>query len=177
MRHLIAIRDFTVNELFGRVPFVGMRTWLYGLMGVKFENRRTTTLMMYNEWMAPGGVAIGRGTIIGRHCILDGRAPLKIGANVNIGGRCQLFTGMHDPHDNDFVAEFKPIVIEDHVWLAVSVIVLPGVTIGRGAVVAAGSVVTRDLPGGKIYAGIPAREIGERRSDLSYENTYRPNGI
>lgn len=177
MRRLIELRDFTVNELFGRVPFVGLRTILYRWAGMKFESRRKTTVMMYAEVLAPRGIEIGSGTIIGRHCVLDGRAPLRIGRNVNIGGRCQLFTGMHDPHDDGFVAEFKPITIEDHAWLAVSVIVLPGVTIGRGAVVAAGSVVTRDLPAGKIYAGVPAREIGARGSDLSYELTYRPSGI
>lgn len=177
MRKLAEARDFFVNELIGRTPFVGIRLWLYERFGMKFEDRRSTTLMMYADILAPKGIEIGANTIIGRDCVLDGRAPLKIGRNVNIGGRTQFFTGSHDVHSPDFAASFTPITVEDHVWIAVSAVILPGVTIGRGAVVSAGTVVSRDLEPMGIYAGSPAQKIGERTSTLEYELGYRPSLI
>lgn len=177
MRALAGLRDYLVNELVGLIPFIGLRLMLYSWVGVEFEDRRHTTILMHAELIKPNGISVGRGSIIGRHCILDGRAGLTIGQHVNIGGRSQFFTGTHDVHSPDFAATFEPIVIEDHAWIAAGAIVLPGVTIGRGAVVAAGSVVSRDLPGGKVYGGVPAKELGERRSDLGYELGYRPNGL
>ena len=56
-----------------------------------------------------------------------------------------------------------PIVLENNVWLGVNAVVLKGVTIGSGAIVGAGAVVTKSVPAGEIWAGIPARKIGERR--------------
>lgn len=177
MTALARLRDYLLNELVGLIPFVGLRLLVYSWVGVDFEDRRRTTIMMHAELIQPSGISVGRGSIIGRRCILDGRAGLTIGQHVNIGGRSQFFTGTHDVHSPDFAANFEPIVIEDHAWIAPGAIVLSGVTIGRGAVVAAGSVVTSDLPGGKIYGGVPAKEIGERRSSLEYELGYRPNGL
>lgn len=177
MSWLAGLRDYLVNELVGLVPFIGFRLFVYARIGVEFDDRRSTTILMHNELIMPTGIRVGRGSIIGRHCILDGRGGLTIGSDVNIGGRTQLFTGTHDVNSNDFAANFEPIVIEDHAWLAAGVTVLPGVKIGRGAVVAAGSVVTRDLPGGKVYGGVPAKEIADRGSDLSYKLGYRPNGL
>jgi acetyltransferase-like isoleucine patch superfamily enzyme len=57
----------------------------------------------------------------------------------------------------------KPIVIEDDVWIGTHAVILPGVRIGRGAVVAAGAIVTRDVPAGVIVAGVPARIKKNRR--------------
>lgn len=175
--HLARLRDFFVNDLVGWIPVVGLRLWVYSLVGVRFEDRSKTAVFMHCELLSPKGIEIGSGTTIGRHCILDGRAPLRIGRNVNIGGRTQFFTGTHDVDSANFDAEFLPITVEDQVWIALSAIVLGGVTIGRGAVVAAGAVVTRDLEPMGIYAGVPARKIGERKSDLSYELAHRPSWI
>lgn len=157
------------------MPFLGIRLWLYSRVGVKFESRSRSTVMMYCELYAPAGVSVGADSIIGRRCILDGRAPLSIGRSVNIGGRTQLFTGTHLVDSPDFAAEFRPITIEDHVWIAAGAIVLPGVTIGRGAVVAAGSVVSRDLEPMGIYAGAPARRVGQRTVEPNYTLNYRPS--
>lgn len=61
------------------------------------------------------------------------------------------------------------VVIEDRVWLGANVIVLPGVTIGEGAVCCAGCVVTRDVEPYAVVAGIPAKKVNERPKDLKYE--------
>jgi maltose O-acetyltransferase len=170
-------RDWVLNDIVGWIPLVGFRLWVYSLVGVKFEDRANTAIFMHAELLGPAGIEIGARATIGRDCILDGRAPLKIGRDVNVGGRVQFFTGTHLVDSPDFVAEFNPITVEDHVWIAVGAIILGGVTIGRGAVIAAGSVVTRDVEPMAIYGGVPARKIGERNSALDYQLGYRPNGL
>ncbi|MBJ7457889.1 MAG: acyltransferase [Thermoleophilaceae bacterium] len=151
--------------------------WLYEKVGMQLEDRGKCVLMMHAEVLSPGGISIGSGTVIGREVVLDGRGGLKIGRNANISSRTQIYTGTHDIHADDFAAEFNETVIEDNVWLGIGATILDGVTIGRGAVVAAGAVVTKDVAALKVVGGIPAREIGERGSDLSYELDYRPNGL
>lgn len=167
---------WTLNEIVGRIPFAGLRMWCYARAGFEIEDRKKSVIMMHAEIIGRN-VSIGRGTVIGREVVLDGRAQVTIGQNANIGSRTVIYTGTHDVHSDDFVAEFKPVTIEDHVWLALGVTVLPGVSIGRGCVVAAGAVVTKDLEPMGVYAGIPAERIGERGSSLEYELGYRPNGI
>jgi len=78
---------------------------------------------------------------------------------------------MQDPL---FPEAFAPITICDYVWLGSRAMVLPGVTVGEGAVIAAGAVVTKDVDPYTVVGGVPARPIGTRRQDLGYELTYRP---
>ncbi|WP_407650310.1 DapH/DapD/GlmU-related protein [Cellulomonas edaphi] len=81
----------------------------------------------------------------------------------------------HDPQDAGFRATGAPVVIEDRAYVASRATVLPGVTIGEGAVVAAGAVVVRDVAPYTIVGGVPAREIGTRSRDLTYElGTHLP---
>ena len=86
-----------------------------------------------------------------------------IGKNCCIGEDVRLLTGSHDVTSPHFDLVTKPIVIHDNVWIATGAIVLPGVTIGEGAVVAAGAVVTKDVPPWTVVGGNPARVIKERR--------------
>lgn len=79
-----------------------------------------------------------------------------------------IWTMQHDVNDSDFAAVVGTVVIEDYVWLGNKVTVLPGVTIAKGCVVAAGAVVTKDTEEYGIYAGIPAKRVGERSRDLHY---------
>lgn len=94
--------------------------------------------------------------------------PISIGAHCQIGPRVQLLTPAHpiDPETRRAGWEYgRPITIEDNVWLGGGAIVCPGVTIGQDTVVAAGAVVTQDLPARVVAAGVPARvlrEIGEK---------------
>jgi acetyltransferase-like isoleucine patch superfamily enzyme len=113
-------------------------------------------------------IIIGSGTVVGYNCELDGRRGLRIGRNVNIISDVKFYTLQHDYNAPDFKAVGKPIIVEDYVWLSVRVIVLPGVTIGRGAVIAAGAVVTKSVEPYSIMGGIPAKKIGERNRELNY---------
>jgi len=101
----------------------------------------------YSHIRASGGVTIGSRVLIASHVVITSRAhpaaPPRFG-----------------------VTEDRPVVIEDDVWIGAGAIVLPGVTIGRGSVVAAGSVVTKSVPPDTIVAGIPAETIRSLKSEV-----------
>lgn len=88
---------------------------------------------------------------------------IEIGNCVVINDGVRLITGSHDIHSPTYDHVFSPIIIEDHAWIATDAMILKGVRIGRGAVVAAAAVVTRDVPPFTVVGGNPAREIGTRR--------------
>jgi maltose O-acetyltransferase len=95
--------------------------------------------------------------------ILDG-AEVRIGNHVMVGPGVQLYTAAHHLRAgprNRGLEVARPIVIEDDVWIGGAAIVLPGVRVGRGAVVGAGAVVTHDVPADTVVAGNPARVIRE----------------
>lgn len=93
--------------------------------------------------------------------VLDG-APVTIGNNVFIAPNVGLHTAGHplDAERRNMGLEYaRPITIEDDVWIGAGVQICPGVTVGRGAVIAAGSVVTKDVPSKTLVGGVPARKI------------------
>jgi maltose O-acetyltransferase len=112
----------------------------------------------------------GKNTHIGDHvymnfaCTILDNGGVRIGDHVMFGPNVQIYTAAHllqaEPR-NEGLEVAKPITIEDNVWIGGSTIVLPGVTIGRNAVVGAGAVVTRDVPTDAVVAGNPARVIRE----------------
>ena len=108
-------------------------------------------------------------------CLLDGRHYRIItGDDVSIGPEASVLTLGHDPNAADFALKGGDVRIGDRVWIGFRAIILPGVEIGEAAVVAAGAVVSRDVPPFAIVAGSPARVIGERSRHLSYRLAYRP---
>lgn len=117
----------------------------------------------------PLGIRVGSDTIIGERATLDGRGRVTIGDHVDIASEVMIYTSQHDVSDEAFRAIISPVTIEDYVFVGPRAIILPGVTIGRGAVVGAGAVVTRDVAPYAIVGGVPATVIGERPlKDPSY---------
>ena len=120
-----------------------------------------TNPKMPNFFM-PKNISIGEDTIIGDHAFLDGRAKLKIGSHVDVASSVMIYNSEHDLHSSAFEAIESPVVIEDYVFIGPRAIILSGVKIGKGAVVAAGAVVAKDVPDFTIVGGVPAKVIGER---------------
>ena len=124
------------------------------------------------EIRAPWNIIIGQQTMVGHHAILDGRCGLTIGNNVNISTGVWFWTLQHDPQSPEFATVGGPITVEDHAWISCRAILLPGVRVGEGAVVAAGAVVTHPVDPFTIVGGVPAKKIGERNRDLRYQLTW-----
>jgi putative colanic acid biosynthesis acetyltransferase WcaF len=108
-----------------------------------------------------------RNVTLGASCLIGNvyfyaLAPVFVGAHAVINDGTFLCTASHDHSDADFPLVTKPIRVGDHAWVATNATVMPGVSIGKGAVVAAGAVVTKDVPDMTIVGGNPAREIGKR---------------
>ena len=155
------------------VPFHWVRSCYYRLLLGKCG--RMVSILRGVELRTAHRIEIGDHVAINQRVLLDGRgARLLIGNNVDIGQETNVWTVEHDPHSDVHGTVDGPVVIEDYVWIASRVTVLPGVTIGRGAVVACGAVVTRDVEPMTIVAGVPARKIGVRRNQLQYSINYKP---
>jgi acetyltransferase-like isoleucine patch superfamily enzyme len=119
-------------------------------------------------------ITIGSNTVINRGVYLDGRAALFIGNNVNISHQTLIQTLTHDSQSPYFIAVEKPVVINDHVWIGAQALICPGVTIGEGAIVGAGAVVTKNVDPYTIVAGNPARKIKMRTNQIEYRSRYFP---
>ena len=115
-----------------------------------------------------GIIHVGPGSRIHRGCqLVAHKGSITIGQDVGLAPNCSLYAYNHgvapdQPISKQPLQTRGPIVIEDHVWLGVGVIVLDGVRIGTGAVIGAGAVVTQDIPANAIAAGVPARVVGMR---------------
>jgi len=158
--------EYMVNDVLPHIPFWGWRRAYLRLLGMKCGKK--TFIMKRVYFQNPNLISIGSYSHINLGCILDGRGGISIGNNVSISHRVQIITGSHDPQSRNFQGVFKSIRIDDYAWLGIGCTILQGVTIGKGAVVCAGAVVTHDVEPYDIVAGIPAKKIGRRTSDLEY---------
>ena len=107
-----------------------------------------------------GSIEIGNNSYIGDRTEIHAGELVKIGNNVNIAWDCNILDRDYHAFESDNEV-IKPVVIEDSVWIGARSIILKGVTIAEGAVVAAGSVVTHDVPERCLVAGNPAKVIKE----------------
>lgn len=113
-------------------------------------------------------ITIGDRTLVGTRSIIDGRGTVTIGSDVNLSSEVMVWSLKHDHADPAFATLAATVRIEDYVWIGPRAIIMPGVTIGQGAVVCGAAVVTRSVSPHTIVAGIPAKEIGQRQSCASY---------
>lgn len=149
------------------VPFHFLRKFVFRLVGVKIG--KGSVIHMGAKFFSPSGVVIGKDTIIGANVFLDGRAKLTIGDHVDMASEVMIYNSEHDMNDPAFGATEETVEIGDYVFIGPRAIILPGVKIGKGAIVAAGAVVTKDVSDFAIVGGVPARVIGERKlKDLNY---------
>jgi acetyltransferase-like isoleucine patch superfamily enzyme len=140
--------------------------------GVMFGNN--VTIAKYSTIQCTGviqelgvGVEIGDNSAVGAYSFLGGQGGIKIGQNVIMGPKVNIFSENHSFDQLDVPIRMqhttrKGVVIEDNCWIGANSTIVDGVTIHSGCVVAAGSVVTKDVPPNTIVGGVPAREIGKR---------------
>lgn len=158
----------------GEVPLHHCRRFCYRLCGMKIG--KGSTIHMRARIYDPRYIEIGEDTIIGEKVSLDGRKQLRdshgglvIGNHVDIASEVMIWTSQHDLRSERWLAMEEKVVIDDYVFIGPRAIILPGVHIGKGAVIAAGAVVTKDVPAMQIVAGVPAKMINERKTELTYK--------
>ena len=144
----------------GHIPSHHIRRFFYRMSGMKVG--RGSTIHMWTNFFDPTQIEIGEDTIVGEGALLDGRARLTIGNHVAIASDVMIYNSEHDVQSSDFRPITAPVTIEDYVFIGPRVIILPGLRIGKGAVVAAGAVVTKDVEPMTIVGGVPAKPIGQR---------------
>lgn len=163
---------YLTNHWINRIPSHFLRhAWYARVMA--FEIQPGTSLLMGTTFDTRGQLWIGPNSVVNEKCRLDNRAGLTIGSNVSISSEVMILTATHDVQSPTFAGIDLPVVIDDYVWIGARAIILPGVHLGRGSVVAAGSVVTADVPENAVVGGIPARPIGSREVELTYQLDYR----
>jgi len=146
----------------GHIPSHTIRNIKYKFFGMKIG--KGSTLHMWANFFDPKNITIGEDTIIGDHAFLDGRDKLKIGNHVDIASSVMIYNSEHDLSKDDFSAITAPVEIDDYVFIGPRVTIMPGVKIGKGAVVAGGAVVIKDVDPFTIVGGVPAKPIGERKN-------------
>ena len=156
-----------ILHIVGYIPSHIIRGLIYQLSGISMGEG--STIHMGAKFYNPRNISIGEDTLVGEGVVLDGRDIIKIGSHVDIATDVMIYNSQHDIENPDFSAITKPVVIEDYVFIGPRAIILPGVTIGQGAVVAAGAVVTKDVSPKHVVGGVPAVKIGERKlKDFHY---------
>lgn len=164
--------------LTGSIPSHHIRNFLYKYIW-EIELAPKAIIYWKAEIREAYNIKIGEGSIIGDNILLGAGHGIIIGKNVNISSNVQIYTEQHDHRDPLFRCNsnnnFK-VQIDDRVWIGPSVIILPKVHIGEGAIIAAGAIVTTDIEPYTIVAGIPAKPIGKRNKNLCYnfDGKYSP---
>lgn len=170
-RHLKAIYWYVCNNIVFKLFPSRLRLFYLKLAGIEIGSETSIAMHCF---ITGANISIGSNTVINRFCYLDGRVRLYIGSNVNISHYVLIQTLTHDPQDPNFVCIEAPVVIMDNAWIGARAIILPGVKIGEGAVIGAGSVVTKDVDPYSIVAGNPAKHIRNRTRELTYRTRYFP---
>ena len=135
--------DYFLQVLSHFVPYSGTRVWLHRQRGVKIGKKVHIGPMVTIDDVYPNFVVIEDGvSIAGQNFILTHNKPLEYHKHLS-----EAFLG--------------PVIIKKNAWIAIGVIILPGVTIGEGAIVASGSVVTKDVPSNTMVGGVPAKVLKE----------------
>lgn len=139
----------------------------YLTLGLNCTLDKEVTIWISNDAGGEPHLFLGERSGFGRNCYIGVYQPVFIGANVLVGAYSYIISANHNYNRRDIPIYSQgyvgaSIYIEDDVWIGTHVIVLPGVRIGKGAIIAAGSVITKNVPAYQIWGGAPAHFIKAR---------------
>lgn len=162
---LVAWLNF--SYIFFPSPVRKLYLWLYG-----FRIGDKSCVHRMCRFFHVGKFKMGDNSVINFGCYLDNRRGITIGNNVGIAHNTKIYTLGHNIDSPYFETKGAPVKIEDNVFVFSNVIIMPGVTIGEGAIVLAGSVVTKDVAPYTVVGGNPAKFIKERIREIDYKSSY-----
>jgi acetyltransferase-like isoleucine patch superfamily enzyme len=162
---------FLCNRVVAILPSARFRRWFYRtIMHVKIEQGAN---LLSGQWLdCRGQMSIGENSVINQDCRLDARGGIKIGCNVSISPEVHLITADHDIDSPINLGRNREIIIANRVFIGTRAVILPGITIGEGAVVAACACVTKDVPPYSVVAGVPAKVLRQRSTIFTYTTQY-----
>jgi len=171
-KFIVAFTYYFYNNWLGRFPSYTIRRWYLNRI-LKYDIHATAAIH-YGCFFTGTRLKVGANTVVNRNTYLDCREGIVIGENVNISPECYILTAGHDPQSPLFSGKNGVVHIEDYAWLGARTIVIAGVTIAKGSIVAAGAVVTKSVTAYSIVGGNPAKFIKERNKELIYQNNWFP---
>jgi maltose O-acetyltransferase len=133
----------------------------------KQKKQKDVIIQKNLELSLKGEILIGKGSSLGKGSAIHG--PVVIGEYVMMGPEVMIYTQSHKYQRTDIPmakqgdTEKQKVIIEDDVWIGARVVILPGVTIGKGAIIGAGSIVTKSIEPYRIVGGVPAKTIKSRK--------------
>jgi acetyltransferase-like isoleucine patch superfamily enzyme len=164
MRSYVRVRQYLWNDWLTWRPGNALRCGLFRtLLGAQVGERTRLWRGVKVDGNSYRRVRIGRNCEIPRGALFNATAGLTIGDNVFLGHDVSFHCADHDIDDVDMPARYAPIVVGNGAWIASKASILKGVTVGDGAVVAYGAIVTRDVPRLAVVAGVPAKFVRSRR--------------
>lgn len=145
----------------GYIPFHSVRNTLFKLAGIKIGKH--SVIHTGARFYGFKNISLGEDTIVGYRIFIDGRDKVTIGNHTDIASEVMIYNSEHDLNDPNFKATEEPVSIGNYCFIGPRVIIMPGVQIGDGAIVAGGAVVTKSVKPNTIVGGVPAKEIGIRK--------------
>lgn len=175
LRQAKHILTFLFNYIYKITPTFTLKNLLLNAFGIQIGKysyiHPKTVIYTINN------LKIGDYSVINPDSILDNRSPITIGHNVSISHGVRIYTNGHDIFSPFADMVGKEVIIEDYVIIFANVMIMPGITIGRGAVIYPGSIVTKNVAPLTIVGGNPAVKIKMRDDFLLYNNDYGFTGI
>jgi maltose O-acetyltransferase len=170
---LAGFLNYLWNGFITHIPWHGFRKFFLRLLNQKIS--RSCVILMHTRILDFWKVEIGDRVVINQYCLLDCRKfKIQIASDTDIGPYVKIWTLGHDPDSDNHEVMGGDVVIEDHVWVASNVTILSNLQVGRGAVIASSSTVTKSIPALEIWGGSPAKKIRLRKNSLTYQLNYTP---
>ncbi len=173
MKILLQVKFIMVaglNFLYSLIPLFFIRKIFLFVVGVHIG--KNSYIHRGVKFFHIGNVRMGSNSVVNFGCYLDNRRGIFIGNNVGIAHNCKIYTLGHDVNDSCFRTKGAPVYLKDNVFVFSNVIIMPGITIGEGAIVLPGSIVTKDVAEYTIVGGNPAKYVRSRERNIQYKLDY-----
>lgn len=175
LRNLLSeFRLYLCNHFVNKIPIVCFRMWFYRRV-MKFSIGKNSYIFLGCTFDDAMYLKMGNNSVINSNCRVDTRGFVEIGDNCSISSNVIILTADHDMDTPDMQGRNKKVILDDYTWIGTSAMILPGVIISKGAVVAAKALVSKNVASFQVVGGVPAKFIRDRKitNNFSYNAGYK----